>query len=690
MVVKPNRSGGQWSKSGYTDLADHALIGNMRTAALISISGTVAQLCLPHFDSPSVFARILDKNHGGHFSIRPTNVTRSKQQYLPSTNILSTKFLSDEGVGQVDDFMPLPASKSDKSFLPWLVRTVTTIRGELEFNVECAPAFNYARSSHETKIDNAARTADFTCPEHVDLDLRWVVADSDHPMDEHPLPEVKLDLLDLSDRGHQGLGVTTKFKLYEGQKVTFVLREPPTSKSAGETSGEGPKHPTVPDRAKGQMSETQPTSASDPPLTQSMVDRVFHDTTAYWLGWLQRFSYKGRWREAVQRAVLCLKLLTFAPTGAIVAAPTFSLPEDLNGAGRNWDYRYCWLRDSSFTVYALLRCGMTSEADAYIKFLNSLLDNRAVDGSLQIMYTIHGEKEMPELELSHLDGHKGQKPVRIGNGAADHLQLDIYGELLDAIYLAQKMSRPLGYDTWVQVRSLVDYVLTVYEQPDLSIWEVRGEKQNFLYSKVMCWVAFDRGLRLAEKRSLPAPNRNAWIEARDKLYDEIQTKGYNKDKKFFAQSYENINVLDAAVLIMPLCFFSPPSDPRFLNTLEAIMRPRDRGGLTENSLVYRYDTNLVDDGTGGGEEGSFSMCTLWLVEALSRAGQYEPAYLTKAIGMLEDFLGYRGPTDLLGEEISKGGEALGNTPQAFSLVALISAIYNVDRATEGRNFPLID
>ncbi|KWU46241.1 putative glycosyl hydrolase [Rhodotorula sp. JG-1b] len=690
MVVKPNKSGGQWTKSGYTDLADHALIGNMRTAALVSISGTVAQLCLPHFDSPSVFARILDKNHGGHFSIRPDNVTQSKQQYLPSTNILATKFLSDEGVGQVDDYMPLPASKSDKSFLPWLIRHVTTIRGELTFTMECAPAFDYARAGHDTKIDNSKRTAYFACPEHLDLDLRWVIADSEHPIEGQPAPKVELDYLDLSERGHKGHGVTAKFTLYEGQSVTFVLREPPKTAAEGETSGEGSTAPHIPDRAKDLNSETQAFSASDPPLSQALIERLFHDTTAYWLNWLHRCTYKGRWRETVQRAALCLKLLTFAPTGAIVAAPTFSLPEDLDGAGRNWDYRYAWIRDASFTVYALLRLGFTEEADAYVDWLSSLLKNKNADGSLQIMYTIHGEKEIPEHELHHLDGHKGQKPVRIGNGAADHLQLDIYGELLDAVYLAQKLSRPLAYDDWLLVRELVDHVVKVHNSPDLSIWEVRGEKQNFLYSKIMCWVAMDRGLRLADKRSLPCPNRDVWLKARDKLYDEIQTKGYNHEQQFFGQSYENNHVLDAAVLIMPLVFFMPPSDPRFQNTLKAIMRPRDRGGLWENSLVYRYDTKLVDDGTGGGEEGSFSMCTLWLVEALARAGQYNPAYLTKAIGILEDFIGYTNHVGLLSEEISKGGESLGNIPQAFSLVALISTIYNCDRATSGRNFPLVD
>ncbi|GAA5870821.1 hypothetical protein JCM1840_006813 [Sporobolomyces johnsonii] len=678
MVVKPNRSGGASYPSGYTDLQDHGLIGNMRTSALISISGTVAQLCLPHFDSPSVFARILDKDKGGHFSIRTENPTASKQQYVPSTNILATKFLSDEGVGQIDDFMPLPADKRDKTFLPWLVRHVTTIRGSLTYIMECAPAFDYARAAHETTLDNPNSTAAFSCPEHLNLDLRWVINLGEHPDGQTP-PSVEMDYLDLSERGHKGLGVTCKFTLYEGQSVTFVLREPP----APETSGVGPEEECIPDNTSisGEMAAV---SSQDPPLTTALIDRLLHDTTTYWLNWLSKCTYKGRWREVVQRSALALKLLTFAPTGAIVAAPTFSLPEDLHGAGRNWDYRFSWLRDSAFTVYALLRLGFTEEADQYVDWLSGILKNRNADGSLQIMYTIHGGKHIPEEELHHLDGHKGQKPVRIGNGAANHLQLDIYGELLDAIYLAQKLSRPLAYDDWLLVRELVDYVCKVWCQPDLSIWEVRGEKQNFLYSKIMCWVAVDRGLRLADKRSLPCPHRNKWLETRDAIYEEIQEKGYNKEKGFFAQSYENIDVLDSAVLIMPLTFFMSANDPRFTSTLKRIMQPRDRDGLFENNLVYRYDTDKVDDGTGGGEEGAFSMCSLWLVEALARAGRFDKSLLSNAVVILEDFIGYTNHLGLLSEEISKGGEPLGNFPQAFSHVSLISTAFNVDRATSGQ------
>ncbi|KAK4056783.1 hypothetical protein OIO90_002032 [Microbotryomycetes sp. JL221] len=639
MVVKPNRTGGDLYPTGYTDLHDHALVGNMRTAALISISGTVAQLCLPHFDSPSVFARILDKDHGGHFSLRPTTPTTSKQQYLPSTNIVATKFLSEDGVGQIDDFMPLPADRNSKQFLPWLVRHVTVIRGQLSFTMECAPAFNYARSKHDTQVSDNLTQAHFSCPDHLDLDLRVVTANGH----KDTKPDVKFELLDLSERGHKGLGVTSTFTLVEGQTVTFILREPPKPT----TSGYVKESHAAPDHS-GDRGENRATADEDPHLTSELIEKLFAETTSYWIKWVSQCSYTGRWREAVVRSALCLKLLTFAPTGAIVAAPTFSLPEDLHGAGRNWDYRYSWLRDSAFSVYALLRLGFTDEADQYVEWLSSLLSNRNEDGALQIMYTIHGGKDIPELELPHLDGHKGQKPVRIGNGAADHLQLDIYGELMDAIYLAQKLSKPLGYDTWLQVRSIVDFVCEKWDQPDLSIWEVRGEKQNFLYSK--------------------GRNRSRFEVGRQTIFAMPEQNEVHND------------VLDSAVLIMPLCFFTSANDPRFLSTIKQIMLSRERGGLTENNLVYRYDTDKVDDGTGGGEEGAFTMVTLWLIEALSRAGEYDKNMLAQSVSMLEDFIGYSNHVNLLSEEISKGGEPLGNFPQAFSHVSLISTCFNVDRA----------
>jgi len=378
---------------------------------------------------------------------------------------------------------------------------------------------------------------------------------------------------------------------------------------------------------------------------------------------------------------MILKLLTYEPTGAIVAAPTFSIPEDIGGV-RNWDYRFSWVRDSSFTIYILLRLGFSEEADAYMEFISErILKSRSPDGGLPIMFTIRGETEIPEIELHHLDGYRGSRPVRIGNGAAFHQQFDIYGELLDAIYLNNKYGKPATWDQWVAVRKLLDYVLTIMHDPDMSIWEVRNNKQHFTYSQVMLWVAFDRGLRLAEKRNLPCPNRQKWLEARDEIYERVMEQGYNTEMKCFVQSFENDTMLDSSILITPLVFFIAPSDPRFLNTMDRILLPPEKGGLTSTGLVYRYDTELSEDGVGG-REGAFSMCTFWLVEAMTRASVHEPKYLVRAINLFENMLSFSNHLCMFSEEIARSGEQLGNTPQAFSHLALISAAFNLDRVTE--------
>ncbi|KAJ7474895.1 glycoside hydrolase family 15 protein [Mycena latifolia] len=628
----------------YIPIADHGLIGNLHTAALVSTDGSIESYCIPNFDSPSVFARILDKDKGGHFSISPTVPFTTKQNYYPSSNVLQTKFMNEQGVVSITDFLPrqavlAPASK--KPLLPWLVRRVEVVRGVVPLRMECAPAFNYARSKHSTSIvpsasPEATAKAVFQS-DALTLDLRYVPESS---MASVPYPEVELALLDLSQKGHLGLGVQAEVTLVEGQCVTFVLRTPPPAGA--------------------------PPSLEDPVLTKELVNALLVATNKYWNDWIRQSTYTGSWKEAVHRSALALKLLIFEPTGAVVASPTFSLPEYIGGT-RNWDYRASWIRDSSFTLYALLRLGFTTEADAYMEFIFERLRDKNPDGSLQIMYTIHGGKELEEIELTHLDGHKGSKPVRIGNGAADHLQLDIYGELMDCIYLGQKFGRPLSYDTWLLVRDLVDYVVANCHLPDLSIWEVRNKKRHFTYSKVMLWVAIDRGLRLADKRSLPCPHRNEWLAARDALYEEVMNKAWNKELKVFGQSYEETDVLDSAVLIMPLVFFIQPSDPRFVHTLREILKTPERGGLTSNNLVFRYDVHKSDDGVGG-EEGTFCLCTLWCVEALTRAGEYDRPMLLKAVSMFEDFLLYLNHVGLCTEEISDAGEGLGNAVQGFTYV----------------------
>ncbi|ESK89076.1 glycoside hydrolase family 15 protein [Moniliophthora roreri MCA 2997] len=461
----------------YIPIADHGLIGNLHTAALVSIDGSIESYCVPNFDSPSIFARILDKDKGGHFCITPTVPFSTKQNYLPSSNVLQTKFMNEMAVVSVTDFLPRQPKglgSATKPLLHWLIRRVEVIRGGMPLMMECAPAFNYARSSHRTSIidDNSTlspqKKALFESNE-LALDLRYV---TDTSLDNVSEPEISLQLLDLSAKGHKGPGVYAKLDLSEGQVVTFVLRTPPND--AREVKGSV----IVP---IGSSTKSRP--IDDPFLTKELVSGLLTSTNKYWLEWIRQSSYSGSWKEAVHRSAFALKLLIFEPTGAVVASPTFSLPEYIGGT-RNWDYRASWIRDSSFTLYALIRLGFTTEANAYMDFIFERLRDKNPDGSIQIMYTIHGGKDLEEIELTHLDGHKGSKPVRIGNGAADHLQLDIYGELMDCIYLGQKFGKPLSYDDWVLVRELVDYVVANCKNPDLSIWEVRNKKRHFTYSKV--------------------------------------------------------------------------------------------------------------------------------------------------------------------------------------------------------------
>ncbi|KAI0042680.1 glycoside hydrolase family 15 protein [Auriscalpium vulgare] len=670
----------------YVAISDHALIGNLRTAALISIDGSVESYCVPYFDSPSIFARILDKDKGGHFSVTPTVPFTTKQNYLPSSNVLQTKFLNEEGVVSVTDFLPRnPAASAHKPLLHWLIRRIEVIRGKMPIRVECAPAFNYAMNEHKTTISDDSSIAGLgngsskqqkALFESADLtlDLRYV---AEAVIDNVAAPSVDLKLLDLTRKGHKGPSVSADLLLEEGQVVTFVLRTPPVNEEPQVDPTESHAKELGVSLEKLQRGASTLRDKSDPLLTKTLLRDLLEGTNTYWNTWIRRSTYNGSWKEAVHRSALALKLLIFEPTGAVVASPTFSLPEYIGGT-RNWDYRASWIRDASFTLYALIRLGFTQEANAYMDFIFDRLKDRNPDGSLQIMYTIHGEKIFPELELTHLDGHKGSKPVRIGNGAIDHIQLDIYGELMDCIYLGQKFGRPLGYDTWVAVRELVDFVVEHRNDPDLSIWEVRNKKRHFTYSKIMLWVAIDRGLRLADKRSLPAPNRMKWLEARDDIYEQVMHKAWNAEKQFFGQSYDETHILDSAVLIMPLVFFSTASDPRFLSTLNAILKSPERGGLTANNLVYRYNTQESDDGVGG-EEGTFCLCTLWCIEALTRAGEYNRELLPRAVRMFEDFLQYTNHVGLCTEEISPSGDGLGNAVQGFTHVTLISAAFNLSR-----------
>ena len=603
----------------YLPIEEYGLIGNMRTSALVGVNGSIDWFCFPYFDSPSVFGAVLDDRKGGWCKIASHgNEATHKQYYWPDTNVLVTRFLSEQGVGQVIDFMPV-GLKATEAGHHGIIRRVQAIRGNVTFRLECFPAFNYARDPHTTTL-----TSEGACFEAPGLSL-WL--GSTIPLQQ------------------EGNGVVAEFAIQEGHELTFSLQQ------------------------------VERIEACCGAISQDQADKLFRQTVAYWRQWLSQCTYRGRWREMVQRSALTLKLLTFEPTGAIVAAPTCSLPESIGGE-RNWDYRYTWIRDAAFTIYALLRIGFTEEAEKFMHWLEARCHELNPDGSLQIMYGIDGRHALNEETLSHLDGYKGSRPVRVGNGAYDQLQLDIYGELLDSVYLYNKYGSPISYDLWNHLRRLVNWVCDNWTRPDEGVWEVRGSQQHFLYSKLMCWVAVDRGLRLADKRSFPA-DRDRWLKVRDTIYEEIMEKGWSETRNAFVQRYGS-DALDAANLMMPLVFFVSPTDPRMLRTLEAINQSPEKGGLVANALVHRYNVNETEDGLQG-EEGTFNICTFWLVEALTRAGRVDEARLT-----FEQMLGYANHVGLYAEETGHHGEGLGNFPQAFTHLALISAAFNLDRVLGSR------
>lgn len=613
MTTAKNEESRKPSKD-YQPIEDYAVIGDLHTVALVGRDGSIDWCCIPRFDSPSVFGALLDADKGGFFRIAPLVDSKikmgRKQLYLPETNILITRFLTADGVGEITDFMPVKASRI-VDHQHNIIRSVAVVRGELSFEMICRPAFNFARDPHK-----------------VHLSEQGAVFESQ---------SLCLCLSSSVEMHHdeQG-GARATFTLKAGETVHFVLESARHSNLVPRRPSDGECH------------------------------EAFQKTLNYWRRWIAQCQYTGRWREMVHRSALVLKLLTYAPTGAIVAAPTTSLPETIGGP-RNWDYRFTWLRDASFTLYSLLTLGFTQEAEAFMNWLVARCHELKANGSLQPMYTVDGKHDLTEITLDHLEGYRQSGPVRIGNEAYKQNQLDVYGELMDAIYIYNRYD-DISYDLWKSLRRLLSWLEHHWDQPDEGIWEVRGGQQYFVHSRVMSWVAFDRALRLARQRGLPAPILQ-WTETSAQIYEQIMEKGWNEKKKSFVQYYGS-NAVDASALLMALTKFTSAADPRMTQTLKRIQQE-----LTSDSLVHRYDPKEAADDGLGTLEGTFSPCSFWMAETLARAGHIDEGRL-----MLEKMLTYSNHVGLFAEEVGPTGEALGNFPQAFTHLSLITACYNIDLA----------
>ncbi|HET7226623.1 MAG TPA: glycoside hydrolase family 15 protein [Candidatus Eisenbacteria bacterium] len=596
--------------SDYPPIEDHGLIGDLHTAALVAVDGTIDFLPFPSFDSPTVCASLLDRRRGGCFELKPV-IERAahKQLYLPDTAVLLTRTLSDDGVAEISDFMPIAPGEPAHT----IVRRAKCVRGEIPFRMRFAPRFDYARGTH--RVESGDGETRFV-PEGGGPALRL--------RHERPVRIVNGDAV-------------AEFTLRPNETAAFVLEQllPGVDSAAAHPDG---------------------------------TSEAFKHTSDFWRAWVGRSRYRGRWRETVNRSALTLKLLTSQPHGSIVAAATFGLPEVIGGV-RNWDYRYTWIRDASFTLYALMRLGYTDESAAFMRWIEARCRNLEPDHGLNVLYGIDGRTIDGEQRLEHLEGYRGSAPVSVGNGASHQLQLDIYGELLDSVDMYDQYGEPVSWELWQDLTRLVEWVMHHWRERDLGIWEPRSGPHHLLYSRVMCWVALDRAVRLALRRSFPAPIER-WRNARDAILTSVHREFWNAELGAFVQHHGS-RTLDASTLLMPLVKAISPRDPCWLSTQKAI-----GASLVDDSLVHRYRTGegSVTDGLPG-QEGTFSMCTFWYVEALARSGDVPLARF-----IFEKMLGYANHLGLYAEELGPSGEHLGNFPQAFTHIGLISAAHYLDRA----------
>ncbi|MFI1656042.1 glycoside hydrolase family 15 protein [Streptomyces sp. NPDC020472] len=603
--------------SDYPPIADHGLVGDLQTAALIASDGTVDWWCAPRFDSPSLFASLLDSDRGGHCRLAADFAGEGtvRQLYMPDTPVLITRFMAPEGVGEVIDFMEPIASRVPAA-RHRLIRVARVVRGSLPFELLCRPRFDYGRASHTlSRLEDGSVL--FEGP-GTDLHLQ-----ASGPVRLHA----------------DGVDVTSRFTLNAGESAAVIL-----TSETGATAADG-------GRPGGAM-----------PTTEEITARL-DACRDFWLAWLKSCRYQGRWHEMVVRSAITLKLLTYAPTGAPIAAATMGLPEEIGGE-RNWDYRYTWVRDASLSVRALIDLGFTTEANAFRQWMRERLEAGATASGepLQIMYRVDGEPRLTEEVLDHLEGYRRSAPVRAGNAAADQIQLDIYGE---AAYALAQSSDIGGIRGWRVFAGLIDWLCDHWDRPDEGIWETRGGRQNFTYSRLMTWVAFDRAIRLATAHARPA-DLARWHAARDAVLRQITERGWSEKRSAFVQHYDT-DVLDASLLLMPRVGFVSPTDPDWLSTLDAMGEE-----LVSDSLVYRYDPSASPDGLQG-SEGTFSLCSFLYVEALARSGRVHQARYA-----FDKMLTYANHVGLFAEEIGPSGEQLGNFPQAFTHLALVAAALALD------------
>ncbi|MEV0637170.1 glycoside hydrolase family 15 protein [Streptomyces sp. NPDC050619] len=598
----------------YPPIADHGLVGDLQTAALVSSQGIVDWFAAPRFDSPSIFAALLDHDGGGYLRLAPEHPDGTcKQLYYPDTAILVTRFLSPDGVGEVVDFMP-PDQTGTATDRHTLVRVVRAVRGSVDFTLECRPRFDYGRAEHQLELGENGGL--FRAP-GIDAYLQ-----TSFPLEQ------------------DGADVRGRVTLNAGESGGVVF-------TVCASGGEAPA-----------------------PLTVDGVTAQFREVADFWQNWLRQSRYRGRWPELVHRSAITLKLLTYAPTGALVAAATMGLPEQVGGE-RNWDYRFTWVRDSALSVRAMLDLGFVEEATAFVHWLVARLQEREgkEEEPLQTMYRVDGDPDLPEETLDHFEGYRGSFPVRIGNGAANQLQLDIYGEAVYALSQGREIAQQATYQGWKTLTRTLDWFAKAWDRPDEGIWETRGGRQDFTYSRVMSWVAFDHGLRMAEEFRRPA-DLEGWRAARDAVLEQVMERGWSDKEEAFVQHYGG-DVLDASLLLMPRVGFIGPKDPTWLSTLDAMDRT-----LVSDSLVYRYDPAASPDGLRG-SEGTFSLCTFLYVDALAHAGRLPQARYT-----FEKMQTYANHVGLFAEEVGPSGEQLGNFPQAFTHLSLIMAAVTLDKALD--------